>query len=198
MPERHEVGKNHTAEDQRVDEDQLIDIQLVQEAKGGDADAFGTLFERHGEAVFRFLYSHLDSRQDAEDITNDVFMRVWRSLPSYKEKGVPFIAYLFRVARNALIDHYRRSTKAEHSSLDDRVIQDARPDPGELALIQIEREEIRHMLDQLKDDYRMVLTLRFLGDLSPDETGEVMGKSSGAVRVLQHRALAALRKIMGS
>jgi len=177
---------------QAADEDQLLTA-----AQDGDADAFGELYERHAEAIFRFLYSHLDSRLDAEDLTEEVFLRVWRSIGSYRQQGVPFIAYLFRISRNALIDHYRRSSQSKgQMPLEEGLISDPGADPRDQALENSQRQEIRQLLEQLREDYRTVLILRFLADLSPDETAEAMGKSSGAVRVLQHRALAALRKLV--
>lgn len=177
---------------QTADEDQLLNA-----AQDGDAEAFGELYQRHAEAIFRFLYSHLDNRLDAEDLTEDVFLRVWRSISSFRQQGVPFIAYLFRISRNALIDHYRRSSQTKgQMQLEESLISDPGADPREQALANSQRQEIRQLLDQLREDYRTVLLLRFIADLSPDETAEVMGKSSGAIRVLQHRALAALRKLV--
>jgi RNA polymerase sigma-70 factor (ECF subfamily) len=175
------------------------DVQLIKKAQEGDAEAYGELFERYAPVIFRFLYAHLSDRLDAEDLTEEVFLRVWRSLPKFRDQGVPFVAYLFRIARNALIDHYRRTKRTEpHLSIEDNVVVDSHPDPSDAAVMNMERQEIRQMLDQLREDYRTVLLLRFLGDLSPEETAEVMGKSAGAVRVLQHRALAALRQLMGA
>jgi RNA polymerase sigma-70 factor (ECF subfamily) len=171
---------------------------LVERAQNGDADAFGELYRLHAPAVFRFLFAHLSDRMDAEDLTVEVFFKVWRSLPNFRQQGVPFIAYLFRIARNTLIDQYRRS-KHDHQMvpLEESVILDRHQDPGEAAFSNMERQEIRNLLDQLPEDQRNVLVLRFLGGLSPNETAEVMGKSSGAVRVLQHRALASFRILLG-
>jgi len=185
---------------QEVGECQLAENELIQKAQDGDAEAFGLLYERHAPAIFRFIYSHLDDRLDAEDLTEDVFLRVWRSLPKFEDQGVPFVAYLFRIARNTLVDYYRRSKNGHKlvSSLEDSVIVDAHPDPGELTIAKMEHQEIRQMLGSLREDYRMVIILRFLSDLSPDETAQAMGKSAGAVRVLQHRALTALRKLLVS
>lgn len=117
-------------------------------------------------------------------------------MSKFQDQGVPFVAYIFRIARNALIDYYRRAKNGQNqvSSIEDNVIIDAQPDPGELAIAKLEHQEIREVLESLRDDYRMVIVLRFLSDLSPDETAQVMGKSTGAIRVLQHRALTALRK----
>ena len=173
------------------------DHQLLKSAGNGNAEAFGILYERYADRVFRFLFAHVDNRLDAEDITEDVFLRVWRSLPNYREQGVPFLAFLFRIARNALIDHYRRSGSVKSQvSIEDLSIRDNNPGPGESMISSLEREELRASLEQLRDDYRTVLVLRFLSELSPDETAQVMGKSAGAVRVLQHRALNALRLML--
>lgn len=177
---------------------QELDIELVRLAQEGGAEAFGQLYERYSPAVFRFIYAHVDDRLDAEDLTEDVFVRVWRSLPGYRHQGIPFVAYVFRIARNRLIDYYRRSTRSKQDvSLEETLVGDDRPDPSQLVSNGIEHQEIQTLLLELREDYRTVLTLRFMGDLSPDETAEVMGRTSGAVRVLQHRALAALRKLMG-
>jgi RNA polymerase sigma-70 factor (ECF subfamily) len=173
------------------------DIHLLKFAQDGNVDAFGELYERYAPQVFRFLYAHLDNRMDAEDLLGEVFLRVWRSLSKYRERGVPFLAFLFRIARNALIDHYRRAGKARQVvPIEDVSLRDLRPGPGETVTANLEHEEIRQTLGQLREDYRTVLVLRFLSELTPEETAEVMERSSGAVRVLQHRALAALRKLM--
>lgn len=175
-----------------------VDQELILAAQQGDAGAFGSLYERHAPAIFRFIYSHVDNRLDAEDLTGEVFLRVWRALQTYRDQGVPFAAYLFRVARNVIIDFYRQEkpSRQDVSLMEDQVIPDDSPDPIEMVIQQIDHQGIRDTLGQLREDYRMVLALRFLGDLSPDEAAAAMGKSSGAVRVLQHRALAALRKLL--
>ena len=173
------------------------DHQLLKSAQDGNTEAFGMLYERYADRVFRFLFAHVDNRLDAEDLTEDVFLRVWRSLPNYREQGVPFLAYLFRIARNALIDHYRRSGPVKNQvSIEDLSLHDGNPGPGESAISSLEREELRISLEQLREDYRMVLVLRFLSELSPEETAQVMGRTPGAVRVLQHRALSALRLML--
>lgn len=176
---------------------EVDDVQLIKIAQEGDAEAFGELYERYATRVFRFLFAHLSNRMDAEDLVGDVFLRVWRSLPNYEEKGVPFLAFLFRIARNALIDHYRRAGKSKQDvSIEDITLQDGDPGPGDTVMANLEHEQLRQTLGQLREDYRTVLILRFLSELTPDETAEVMDRSAGAVRVLQHRALAALRKLM--
>ncbi len=180
---------------QAVDENLLIAA-----AQDGNAEAFGELYERYATVIFRFLYTHLDDRLDAEDLTEDVFFRAWRSMPRYREQGVPFLAYLYRIARNALVDHYRRSSsqnkQVQIGETEISAIEQA--EPGDALTQQLEHREVREVMGQLRDDYRTVLALRFVNDFSPEETAQTMGKSAGAVRVLQHRALAALRKLINS
>lgn len=173
------------------------DVQLLKIAQDGDPDAFGELYERYAKVIFRFVYAHLDNRVDAEDLTEEVFLRVWRTLPTFREQGVPFAAYLYHVARNVLIDHYRRNKRSIRDvSLDDGFIVDHNPGPSEMVTNNLEHKELREVLVQLREDYREVLVLRFLSELSPEETAQVMKRSVGAVRVLQHRALTAMRKLL--
>jgi RNA polymerase sigma-70 factor, ECF subfamily len=175
----------------------INDVQLLALAQNGEVDAFGELYERYAQSVYRYLYAHLYDQLDAEDLTEEVFLRVWRTLSNYNEQGVPLLAYLFRVARNALVDFYRRSSRSGNQmSLDANPISDDKPDPGDIAMVRMEHQEIRQMLEQLSEDYRNVLILRFLSELSPREIAHVMGRTEGAVRVLQHRALVALRELL--
>jgi RNA polymerase sigma-70 factor (ECF subfamily) len=174
------------------------DAQLIQQAKEGDADAFGELYERYADSLFRFVYSQTYNRLDAEDITAEVFLRAWRSLSRYKERGYSFSAYLFRIARNVLIDS-RRKRKPVSMVSDDEVehLPDvSNPEPSAILAIKMQHKELVSILDQLREDYRTVLVLRFLNEMSPEATAEAMERSVGAVRVLQHRALSSLRKLM--
>lgn len=175
----------------------LTDAELIEQAQQGNTEAFGALYERYAQTVFRYIYSHLNNQLDAEDMTEEVFFRVWQSLHRYREQGVPLLAYLFRVARNTIIDHYRRAKNKEIQfppELD--LTPDTLPGPSEVVGARLEHQEIRQIMEKLHPEYREVLLLRFLSDLSPDETAQAMGKSEGAIRVLQHRALAALRKTL--
>jgi RNA polymerase sigma-70 factor, ECF subfamily len=175
--------------------EEVAEPQLVQEAQNGSAGAFGELYTRHAERVFRFLYAHVNDRLDAEDLTAEVFMRAWKALPQFRQKGIPFTAFLFRIARNALIDFYRRSRRQKQAVSLDEAEEENRlslPQRGEQS-DPLEHQELVRLLSGLKDDYQTVIRLRFLAGLSPEETARVMKRSEGAVRVLQFRALAALR-----
>lgn len=176
---------------------QVDETALLQQAQKGDTDAFGRLYELYSPPVFRFLFAHLDSPLDAEDLTEEVFLRAWQALPGYRMRGIPFTGFLFRVARNALYDHYRRTRKrADDPGLDHDLVDDLQPDPAQSLPAHLERRELRRVLAKLREDYRTVLVLRFLVGLSPEETAQAMERSAGAVRVLQHRALGAVRKLL--
>ncbi len=176
---------------------QSDDISLLKSAQAGNAEAFGALYERYAPAVFRYLAAHLSSGLDAEDLTTDVFLRAWQSLPNYHERGVPFLAFLLRIARNAVIDQYRRNRSGQSYPTDlEPTLEDEAPGPAESLVQQLERQEMAQVLARLNEDYRTVLVLRFINGLSPQETAQVMKRSAGAVRVLQHRALSALRRLL--
>ena len=172
------------------------DHELIKKAQRGDVNAFGDLYESHAPAIFRYLFSHLDNQMDAEDLTGEVFLKAWRSLPKYTERGVPFLAFLFKVARNILVDHYRKNNNLETKDPEemDGYSAELISEPIEVVGSQIEHQKILRALHELRTDYQSVLTLRFISELSPEETAQVMKRSVGAIRVLQHRALAVLRE----
>jgi RNA polymerase sigma-70 factor, ECF subfamily len=172
----------------------LDDSEVIKQVKNGDAEAYGVLYEQYAEVIFRYVYSHLDNRLDAEDLTEEIFLRAWRALPKYDERGLPFSAFLFRIARNSLIDHYRQRKAVQ--SIEDMELQSREAGPEEMVDVRIEDKNLRETLAKLREDYRNVLIFRFLSGLSPEETAQVMQRSVGAVRVLQHRALTALKDLM--
>lgn len=176
----------------------MDDHALVLKAQQGDADAFGELYEHHAPGIFRFVYAHLEQRQDAEDLTEEVFFRAWRSLPRYRERGVPFQFYLLRIARNVLIDHYRRSQLPDRSQLKsvDQMENDLSDVSAGKQEMEGEHAELVKHLRSLPEDHRTVLVLRYFNQLPPAETAAVMGRSVGAIRVLQHRALIGLRALI--
>jgi RNA polymerase sigma-70 factor, ECF subfamily len=180
-----------------LDGPSVSDSQLVLEARNGSAEAFGELYERYAPAVFRFLSSQLQNSLDAEDMVGEVFLKAWRALPGFRDRGAPFSAFLFRIAHNSLIDHYRtRPHRREHLDLDDQPLPDPHPEPMEQMVAKLDLQELRRVLSTLREDYRTVLVARYISDLTHEETALMMGRSAGAVRVLQHRALTALRKQM--
>jgi RNA polymerase sigma-70 factor (ECF subfamily) len=172
------------------------DFDLIKLARSGDAVAFGDLYERYAGNIFRFLLANLHNQLDAEDLTSEVFLRAWRSLPRYSERGFPFSAFLFRIARNLLVDRYRGSHAVEPLPEGTPPKAVWEPDTADVSVASQERLKLHRYLGLVRPDYRMVLILRFLNELSTKETAQIMDRSVGAIRVLQFRALSALRELI--
>jgi RNA polymerase sigma-70 factor (ECF subfamily) len=176
-------------------DDAAID-RLVTEAQQGDAWAFGMLFDHYHEPIYRFIASRVHRPSDAEDLTQHVFVKALEALPRYEARGIPFGGWLFRLARNAVIDHVR--TRHDHAELDSIVEWthgDAGPD--EIAVVRQELDAVGAALASLTDEQREAIALRFFAGLSAREAAEAMGKQEGTVRGLQFRAIAALRRQLG-
>src|SRR6266498_4796665 len=133
----------------------IDDEQIIKQVKSGDSEAFGVLYEQYAEVIFRYVYAHLDSRPDAEDLTEEIFLRAWRALPKYDERGLPFTAFLFRIARNSLIDHYRQ--KKAVSSIEEMELQTREAGPEEQVAVELENHNLRETIAKLREDYRNVL-----------------------------------------
>jgi RNA polymerase sigma-70 factor (ECF subfamily) len=169
------------------------DIALINKAIEGDTDAFGDLYERYMNQIYRYIYYRIGDSRLSEDFTEIVFLRVWESLTNFDASRISFKGWLYRVARNLLVDYYR--TRRKQQSLDEA---SDFPDPQETPEDQIITSErlslVVSALRELKQEYQDVLTLRFVNGLSHAETAKALDRSIGAVRVLQHRALQALDK----
>ena len=170
--------------------------RLVQEARAGDAWAFGLLFDHYHLPVYRYIASRVHRPSDAEDLTQHVFVKALEALPRYEARGVPFGGWLFRLARNTVIDHVR--TRHDHVDLDaatGHAGRDAGPD--EVTVARQEIDEVAAALEALTDEQREAIALRFFAGLSAREAAAVMGKQEGTIRGLQFRAIAALRRRLG-
>jgi len=170
--------------------------RLVEEARSGDSWAFGRLFDHFHGPIYRYIASRIQRPSDAEDLTQLVFVKALEALPRYEARGIPFGGWLFRLARNAVIDFVR--TRHEHSELDTIVEQaggDAGPD--QVAVTREEIDAVAVALSALTEEQREAIALRFFAGLSAREAAEAMGRQEGTVRGLQFRAIAALRRQLG-
>ena len=170
--------------------------RLVEASQNGDSEAFGRLFDHFHGPVYRYIVSRVQRPADAEDLTQLVFVKALEALPRYEARGVPFGGWLFRLARNAVIDHVR--TRHEHTELD-ALIESAHGDagPDEIAVIRKELDAVGAALAGLTDEQKEAIALRFFAGLSAREAAEAMGKQEGTVRGLQFRAIAAMRRQLG-
>lgn len=168
--------------------------QLVKDAVKGDGDAFGKLYDEYSQKVFNFILGRTRHKSTAEDLLHTVFLKAWNSLPKYRPTSrAKFSTWLYQIANYTIIDHWRtRKETVELDKLENLSVFAFEPKLYE------NYNYLWQALEELPEDYRKVLELRFIQDLSITETAMVLQKSEVSVRVSQHRALKQLRKILTS
>lgn len=177
-------------------DDTYID-RLVRRAIRGDVDAFGGIYDAYADRVYSFVNARLRNPQDAEDVTSVVFIKAFEAIGSYDRRGLPFGAWLFRIARNATIDHQRRAGKAPEpvETIEDNAPTDAVLLEDEVAA-RVDGEAIRACVSRLTDEQAAVVACRFFFDLDVRETARTLGRTEGAIKALQHRALKSLGRML--
>lgn len=168
---------------------------LITRAVQGDADAFGDLYERYLVRIYRYVIYRVNDVAEAEDLTEMIFLKAWEALEDYRLRDVPFGAWLYRIAHNVIVDRHR-THKATLSLEGQLLLYDPISGPEDHLDWRETIESLAHALAQLSPIHQQVLTLRFIGGLSHAETALVLKRSEEAVRVLQHRALYALRELL--
>ncbi|MEP7003363.1 MAG: RNA polymerase sigma factor [Chloroflexota bacterium] len=167
------------------------DAALVQAAQAGDARAFGELYERYRQPLYRYCLARSESPHEAEDLVSDVFLKAMESLTRYRDQGLPFIAFLYRVARNAAID---RSRKAKGSSLFEMTVEPrSTVDVEGDAARSLEMDAVLGAMRKIKPEYREVILLRFVEGYSAADVAKLLEKGEKAVWNLQQRGLERLR-----
>lgn len=182
-----------------MEHDQILQSDeegLIRAAQRGHREAFAHLYEIHVERVHRYLLARLGQSADAEDVTADVFIRAMKSLSSYKIKGTPFIAWLYRIAHNEAINYLKKRSRHREEDLEEVKVITAGPEDETLSKLHF--EEVSQAMEHLTGLQRQVLSLRFAGELSIAETATVMKRREGAIKALQHSGLRALRQILGA
>ena len=168
--------------------------RLALAARVGDSDAFAGLYLACAPSVYRYCFSRTRNAADAEDLLQQTFLRVVESLPRYEDRGVPFRAWLFRICRTVTIDAHRRRRPQLPLEDTDELPEPARSGVGATSGL---LDDVLDAIDGLTGDQRMVIQLRFFGDLTAREAGVAMGRDEMAVRALQARAIASLRRSLG-
>jgi RNA polymerase sigma-70 factor, ECF subfamily len=150
------------------------------------------LYREHHEHIFRFIWSRVYDAQQAEDMTGEVFTRMVANLSGYRDRSLPFRAWLYRIARNLIIDHHRKEISADAlaQSIDQSTAELSIEEQAETTLT---LKQVQRALQNIDPEQREVVELRFLGELSLEEVSLVMNKSIPAVKALQHRGLASMR-----
>ena len=168
---------------------------LVQRAKQHDQEAFTQLYEKYFDKIYRYVALKVGDRMEAEDITQQVFLKAIKSISSFKWKGFPFSSWLFRIAHNQVIDHLRKRTRRETVALEDTLLTS--DDDPQLALERkLDIEQLALATKELTRAQQEVISLRFAGELPIAQVAKVMGRSEGAVKALQHSAVVALRRVL--
>lgn len=167
------------------------DVSLVEAHKAGDAEAFAQLYDRYARRIFDFVYYKTHHRETAEDIVSQTFLKALEGLGQYQSAKGAFSAWLHRIARNLVIDHYR--AKRPTSPIEDAWDLSGSDDVVRDADAALKIETVREYLGTLKPDQRDILLLRLWSGYSFAEIAEVLGKSEGACKVAYHRAIGAMR-----
>jgi RNA polymerase sigma-70 factor (ECF subfamily) len=168
---------------------------LLERARAYDEDALGELYDQYAPLIYAYLYRRVHDAQLAEDLTGEVFVRVLQAIQSEQFWRTSFRGWLYRIAHNLVVDHYRKQLPAPMLALDEKLVA-AQGDPDSALAEKLSRQGLLAAIGQLTLDQQQVLVLRFGEQLAAREVAEVMDKSVGAVEALQHRALTALRRIL--
>ena len=174
---------------------ELIEPKLIQRAQQGEPKVVGEIYERYQLAIFRYLYYKVGDLQTAEDLTSEVFIRMINALPETNLNKFSFQAWLFRIARNLSIDHYRSTNKRKEIELDENQIPN-HENPLDLVEQGLTSEKLSLALDQLSTNQRDVIVMRFVNGMTIREVAQVMNRSQDSIKGLQRRALIALRDIL--
>lgn len=177
---------------------------LIINARKGDSNSFGQLYDRHAPRIYRFIFLKIGDKNNTEDLTHEVFLSAWRTIGTYNtQEHIPFTSWLYHIARNRVIDYYRTTKK--NISLDEILKGNTLPVefvsaahhtiPNALNA-KFEMRVIMNGLKDLNDDQQNILIMRYIEDLSPKEIGIALGKTPGAVRLIQHRALKQLKIVI--
>jgi RNA polymerase sigma-70 factor (ECF subfamily) len=176
------------------------DARLARRAGNGEAEAFGVLYDRYVDAVYRYVYYRVRNEAEAEDVTSEVFMRALRAIPKYEPRQA-FLAWLYRIARNAVIDRSRRQASRKQVSFEDALAhphgdQVVNPDEGLLA--GSDASVVRKAMQELTPLQQEVLVLRYVEGLDTKSICRITGKRDGTIRGIEFRALSALRALIPS
>jgi len=168
---------------------------LVRRAQQYDQEAFAQLYESNFDKIYRYVVLRIGNETEAEDMTQQVFLNALQSISSFRWKGVPFSAWLFRIAHNQVVDYLRKKTRQATESLDESLVI-SKSDPQLVVEQRLDIEQLILATKRLTKAQQEVIALRFVSELSTAQVAKVMGKSEGAVKALQHSAIVALRKAL--
>ncbi|MEO8065626.1 MAG: RNA polymerase sigma factor [Candidatus Doudnabacteria bacterium] len=166
----------------------------LQNAQNGDREAFGAIYEHFADKIYRFIYFRVGHREVAEDVLSDTFVKSWQKI-NQVNSPTALSAWLYQIAKNNIIDYYRLKKETVALEVVEDILEDA-VNPIDSANLGIQQNRILNVLSQLSVDQREVVKYRFFEDLSNEEIAYIMGKTEGAIRVIQHRAILRLKELL--
>jgi RNA polymerase sigma-70 factor, ECF subfamily len=169
--------------------------ELIERAKLYEEDALREIYERFSPGIYRYIYYRVSDPDLAEDLRAEVFLRMLESLDRFDYRGWSISAWLYRIAHDRVIDHLRRARRRQHTELDENW-EDSAAGPDEFMLNKLTREHLRTAIGQLTEEQQQVILLRFIEDMSLRETAQILGRTEGAIKALQHRGLQSLSRIL--
>ena len=178
-----------------MDKKQIQINLLVEQAQQGDQTAFGMIYDQLIDQIYRYVYFKTPSIEVAEDITEDVFFKVWKNIKKFKPQGVPFSSWVFRIAHNEVVDFYRKNKEVLEL---DETWQDHKTEntPESLVEKQLIQKEVQIALRDLPENQAQAIILKYINDLSNQEISKTMDKSETAIRILLSRGLSKLQTIL--
>ncbi len=174
----------------------LVTADFLLRAKQKEPAAWSSIYREFSSRIYRYVFVKVQNKQLAEDISETVFLRALEAIDKYEMRGLPFSAWLFRIAHNLIIDQQRRNKGDKELALEEVSVGPMGQDPAALAEKGIALEQVREAMKQLTKAQQEVVELRFAAELSIAEIAQMMGKNEGAIKALQHSGILALRKIM--
>lgn len=167
---------------------------LVKRAADGDYEAFGEIYRIFLDRIYRYVFYEVKDRMTAEDITEEIFVKAWKAIKSYRGQGQSFSAWLYRIAHNHIVDNFR--IQRPHLSLDTEISYEI-SDPGQETDRYLAQQQVLELVSCLPSQQKQIIILKFVEGMDNREIEEITGKSQGAIRVMQMRALATLRENLG-
>jgi RNA polymerase sigma-70 factor, ECF subfamily len=181
-----------------VPETEFNEEDVLWQASQGDREAFGLLYERYIDRIFNYVYYRTGNLHDAEDLTARVFQRAMNHIRNYTDRGVPFSAWLYRIAHNLVANWHRDRSRKQEIPLNELPVVLSKEDRPETSLVRSqEQDALLKLIRKLPPERQALLILKFVENLSNAEIGQIMGRSEGAVKSLYHRTLLALRDELG-
>jgi len=172
--------------------------KYIKLAKSGKAESFGFLYDAYHERIYRFVYLKVSQKEEAEDITHQVFLSAWQNIKNYNSRGFPFTSWLYQIAKNKIIDYYRSNKPRISIELVSEKNMEASliADPSSTNFIEI--ESVKKAISKLTPEQQDVLIMRFIEDLPIKEVAATLNKTVGAIKLIQFRAVNKLKQILNT